>query len=455
LKTEKYDGTAPRMVLIGMVTDRVVCGRVASQWIPEGLFDSSWMNLVAILIINYFKKYNTAPGDQLIHVFETWASETQASEEAIQAIERFLVSLNDVEQEDCSDYVLDLAGKYFNKVRLERDIEAAKIDLQAGRVGDAEARFERRVKVNLGARSYVEPAADPNLWMEAFSRDRRKPLVRFHGDYGKFVGDAFVRSSLFSYMAPDKVGKSTHLIEFAYLAVRQRNRVAFFDTGDSDVEEVMLRFALRTLRLPEYAGDYSIPSGWGPDGKLVSSALPHEEANPLEGYREFLKMCRSTNSFRLACYENSSMSAADIDGVLDDWDVEGWRPDVIVLDYADILAPLKGIRDKDDQIDETWKALRRMSQRRHCLVMTASQTSSLAYTMDDSALLRKKHFSGRKTKLAHVNGMLGINVNDKEKDSGEARINWIVRRKAKYNESHFCRIAGNYALGCPAIVSKR
>ena len=45
-------------------------------------------------------------------------------------------------------------------------------------------------------------------------------------------------------------------------------------------------------------------------------------------------------------------------------------PDVIIVDYADILAPEDTRQsEKRHQVDETWKALRRLSQEWHALVI--------------------------------------------------------------------------------------
>jgi len=122
------------------------------------------------------------------------------------------------------------------------------------------------------------------------------------------------------------------------------------------------------------------------------------------------------------------------------------------IDYADILAPPAGVRETLDQIDATWRHLRRLSQELHCLVITATQASALAYS-DKGAVLGKKHFSGRKTKLAHVNGMLGMVVTAADRDKGLARLNWVVRRDARYSEAAQLLMVGCLDCGCPLICA--
>jgi hypothetical protein len=154
---------------------------------------------------------------------------------------------------------------------------------------------------------------------------------------------------------------------------------------------------------------------------------------------------------RLSCHSNSTISIDGVQSILHDWEREEWVPDVVAIDYADILAPPHGIRETLDQTDETWKRMRRMSQDMHCLVVTASQSNAAAYTAKDNTLGRK-HFSGRKTKLAHVNAMIGINCSEADKKLGVMRLNWVVRRNAQFSEQNAVTVAG--CLGVANVAMK-
>ena len=136
--------------------------------------------------------------------------------------------------------------------------------------------------------------------------------------------------------------------------------------------------------------------------------------------------------------------------ILRDWAREDWVADVVVIDYADILAPPAGVRDTLDQIDLTWRQLRRMSQEMHALVLTATQASALAYGSKVKGL-GKQHFSGRKTKLAHVNGMVGLISNPEDSKKGIIRVNWVVRRRGRFNENSLMPVAGCLDLAAPFI----
>lgn len=454
MKSRRFDGGDLRRTLIGMVTDPVVCSRVAATW-KDDMFRQRWANLVGGWAVKYFRKYGAPPDGRIKDIFERWADKTSADGDTVEAVEKFLRALSDEHEAgppQAADYVLDVAGRHLNEARLRQVIEDATADLDRGKVDDAHGRLTGVSRVELGVGAVVDPAEDWDAWERAFDNERRRPLVTYPGALGKFIGDAMGRDCLFAFMSPDKVGKSMWLLDLAYRAVRQRRRTAFFDVGDQCQDDVMVRLGQRTTRRPEHTATLNVPVGFGKDRQPEVESQKLEGLSAGEAHRAFKRAVRDEDLFRLSCHPNSSIGAAGISSLLQDWGREGWTVDVCVIDYADILAPPGGVRETLDQIDETWKRLRRMSQEMHCLVVTATQSSAAAYA-EKQRTLSRRHFSGRKTKLAHVNGMLGLNATPAEKEKGITRINWVVRRRGAFSETACVHVAGCLAVASPAMKS--
>ena len=154
--------------------------------------------------------------------------------------------------------------------------------------------------------------------------------------------------------------------------------------------------------------------------------------------------------WRLSCHPNSTLTVNAIKGILAGWEREGWVPDIVIIDYADILTNENSRLDARDQINERWKQLRALSQSLHCLVLTVTQTDAAAYK---TRVITRSNFSDDKRKLAHVTGMVGLNQTDEEKELGVMRLNWVVRREGAFTETTCVNVAGCLALGTPAIVS--
>ena len=454
--TERYEGTTRARVLIGMVTRRFVLARIAAIWKSEGLFDTRWANLVGGWCISYLQNYNDAPSRNIQSIFENWIRETTVDEDTIGRVELFLKTLSDFEGRDddqTDEYLIDLAGKFFNEVNLQNELQAIQNSADRKDWAEVEERMTKHRRLELGVGSYIEPISSLIYWEEAFNEMRRKPLVNYNGALGRYLSEAFLRGEFYAFLAPEKTGKTAYLIDFTYRAMRSKNKVAYFECGDGDQNEVLCRLGCRASKLPEFGGEYEIPTGWNEDQVLQTEMVKFEKATEIDAFQETLRSCRSETNFRLVCEANSVMTTQDIDGCLTEWALSDWRPDVVVIDYADILAPPRGVKDKIEQIDAIWRHLRRISQQHHCLVMTATQANAKSY--GKSGFLGPENFSGSKTKNAHVNGILGINVSAEERQMNSGRLKWAVRRKSKTRGSgSFVSVAGCFGIDSPIIVSR-
>ena len=81
-------------------------------------------------------------------------------------------------------------------------------------------------------------------------------------------------------------------------------------------------------------------------------------------------------------------------------------------------------------------------------MVTATQANAASYKAD---LLFMQHFSEDKRKLAHANGIIGINVTAEEKVREVCRLNWVVIRERDMAPTRVVHCAGCLAIGNPAI----
>jgi len=448
-----------RLLLKALIENDFFCGKVVSKW-DGSLFESEDSNLIAQWCVEYFRRYNSSPKDRIALLFSQWADRVQASSERRKALIGLLEELSQEKAAVGDEYLLDLAGRYFTSIRIGRECELAQAEIDSGRWQEAYDRLIQLRKVELGDGAVIRPANDYDVWYEVFHEERQEPLVWYPGKLEDWLSRWLVRGTFFSFMGPDKSGKSTWLLDLAYRAVKDRRRVAYFEVGDMGRDGVIERLAVRCTALPLYGGrengewtEVDWPVRKGDDGwPEMGVKRIHGRLTSGRAFLAFQKLCRGRELMRVSCHPNGTISVNGIRGILADWEREFWVPDVVVIDYADILAPPEGVKDTLDQIDETWKRLRRMSQELHCLVVTATQSSAAAYRQD-GGLLGKRHFSGRKTKLAHVNGMIGINVTPESRERGVSKLNWIVRREGYYRESEWVTVAGCWVVGNPAVLA--
>jgi len=461
MRIEQRSGADEKKVLTGMILDRQVLSRIAAQWKPGGMFRSPWCNLVGNWCVEYLSKYDAPPKKEIQSLYNTWA-ETANNKTVVHLIGDFLETLSD-EYEAAGDlnaeYLIDLAGRHFNTVQMEALAEAIQSDIASGNLTKAIERVTGWNKVELGVGAGVDVLNDTEAIREAFEA-KSEALVTFPGALGEFFGTTLERDGFIGIMGPDKRGKSYWLAEIAYRALLARRRVAFFECGDLSQAQVMRRLMCRVSKHPLVPCTANYPvmisrqkGSWTAEveykEKVFSAPLSWRRAN--KACQELItKLKTNSTLWKLSCHPNSSISISGIKGILAGWEREGWVPDVVVIDYADILASDNNRIDIRHQINETWKQMRALSQSLHCLVVTATQSDADAYRKN---IITRSNFSEDKRKLAHVTGMVGLNQTIEEKDLGITRLNWVVRRDGAYSETKCVHVAGCLALANPAVVS--
>lgn len=150
------------------------------------------------------------------------------------------------------------------------------------------------------------------------------------------------------------------------------------------------------------------------------------------------------DSFHIKAYPRFSANLKDISSYLHKLEqTEGFIPDVIIIDYADILKPdTKG--DSIHQIDDTWKMLAAMAAERHCILFTVGQGTRDAMKKAD---IGGEDNAGWIGKLAHADIYLGLNQTSEEKRSKVSRIVVTHHRHRATDESKQALILQQFETG--------
>jgi hypothetical protein len=166
------------------------------------------------------------------------------------------------------------------------------------------------------------------------------------------------------------------------------------------------------------------------------------------------KFIKFNKQFKLSTHPNDTLSIKEINSILDLWEKQdGFIPDVIIIDYADLLVFEGYEKDYRQQQNKIWKGLRNLSQTRgNPLVITATQADAASYEKNS---LKMSNFSEDKRKYGHVTAMYGLNqdTKDREKKIGIMRVNEIVVREGEFYTSREITILQNLKRGKPFLGS--
>lgn len=462
MKTEEYDGSRERRVLAGLVMNSAVCGKLAA--LPQRDFASPAARDIAELCVAYYQRHGKAPRKNVVGLVAAWA-EAGRDKESVRNVERLIDYAAAEGQGLNSAYLVDEASILFNHNRAKAAITKAQGFLGLGKTEEALAALQVS-RVEAGTSSITWPMNDPAEADLTFAENQGESLIRYKGGLGQFFGTDLQPGCFLAFLAREGLGKSHWLLDMAYMALRQRRRVAYFQVGDMTRQQVNLRIYSRLARQPyrspavkgnqqQWPCVIQYPSKLTDEGGTEWEPLTFEHAlggtAAKEAQIKFAKTLGTDRKlFALSCHANQSINVHQLKGVLREMEREDFIPEIIFVDYADNLTTPNPKLDQRDQIALTWDLLRSVAMERHCLLVTATQANRVGYNVKT---LQMEHISEEKRKIAHVTMLVGINQQPAEKKIGMYRLNCLKNRNSDYNPHRCCYTLACLALANPAVLS--
>jgi hypothetical protein len=452
---------------------------------------------------NYYKEYEKAPQRHIQDVFDS--EEVHLDEDLLTFITDLLQQLSD-EWEHAEkfnvDFLLDETEKYFKGRSLLTLSAGIRDAVNGSRLEEAEALQAKFSVVQRQRGGGVDPFNDEDAIRNAISNTTVQPLFTLPGAIGEMMNVQLYRSALVALQGPEKVGKSFWMDELLIKAFRSRCNCALFDCGDMSgnngaerIARLHSHIAMKPLRRYHKNGSAIrvpvIDCEYNQDNSCKRSdcrvgiykgegTITIEEANSI-GYRTCGAPCarqkgavwyelrdvqaltedeavkngkqfaRSIRKhFKLSWHSMKSINIKGINSILEVWKhTDGFIPDVIGIDYPAILAAEDGHIDHRNQVNETWMAMRKLSQDWNVCVVTVDQTDAASYGKENVGL---QNFTEDKRKYGHVTGMYAFNQTDQERNDGIMRIGELVLRGGptdRKRKVHVieCRQLGRVNLG--------
>ena len=467
----KIESNLERQFLVAMIVNKTFISSIGPT-LDVSLLAAKYSQIVAEWCLSYFKLYGEAPGKALVSIYHAWVEKEKPAEVDAESIHDLLESLSqqfDATPEPINTlHLLDELTGYLNLRRVEKLKQDITYSVTFGKVDEAIAAIEgfRRISIN-GTVGY-DPTKSQQALIRAFA-EPMDPIIKFPGPAADFFDPALTRDALIGVQGVEKRGKTWWCLEFVHRTIAERRKVAMFEVGDLTEPQLTRRMAMRMAEIPMWLKQcregVRIPTDiklvHTEDGKKPEIAhMVQTYPSPLnqfiarraqKDYQRNHSISPNTNHVMFSAHPTGTINVAGIQTILERWKNEtGFVPDVIVIDYADILAPEDYRRDPRHQVNETWAALRRLSQVWHACVITPTQANATAY---EAKTQRLGMASEDKRKLAHVTGHLGLNQSDDEKRQGIMRLNWIVLRESEFLTDRCLYVAQCIPLGQALVRS--
>jgi hypothetical protein len=482
MRREKISGALDRQIITAMIVSGDFLREVRDIYSSEYL-SAPYAATVAEWCLSYYKKYGTAPARRIEDRFKRAIADSEIRDEATETlIGDFLSGLSrdyDAKGNDINvQFLLDEAERLFRKRNLSQLADEIK-DALARSPDDAEDLIRQHKRVERAQAGGFDPLRDTRRFDAMFAAPQ-EPLIHFDGALGEMFNPMATREQLIGVMAPEKGRKSFFLAEIISRSIMARRNVALFECGDLSESQLLRRVysSMLGVRIDDRFGDdrdferrsevdcvrnqlglcrkdcrrsdvplrarmeEPVPDEL-PEGYRTCTAC-EDDFIPCVGYcdkpkppvmlREMVDRIADTTATHMGSHgirfdvrANNTLTAEDMNNQLLRWkDREGFVPDVIVCDYADIMAQETGTRDERSSQNERWKWFRRMSQEWHALFVVATQTDALAYDKDSVNI---SNYSEDKRKYSHVTGMIALHTTAAERAARCMRASWLLGRE--------------------------
>ncbi len=504
-----------RKIVIGLITDTKFLEQIQGEWKQDYLESSTAKMISGWCWEYFKKYKKAPMRDiEMIYIKKLKKGISSDLAEGIEEILQGLSKEYDSIQIS-TENLLDETRLYFVERQITLHKEGIENKLEKGEIDEAEKivenfKIQKHVK-NEGI-DLSDPKILSKI-DEVFDTGNES-LITYPGALGEFWNDQLIRGGFVALMGSEKRGKTWWLIDFMMRAASQGRKVAFFQAGDMTENQLLMRICIylaQKSNREKYCGVQYIPTidcvknqndtcdkkvracNFGftvkSDNDIRQTITKWELLEANKDYPKY-KNCyncaewqKSTmgtiwlkkvdlgspltaeeakeriNKFfvqnakkvKISTHPNGTLTLNKMGSILNNWELNGFVPDVIITDYIDIVE--SGIKaEARHQENEKWKYFRRLSQEKNCLKITATQSDSASYDKD---ILTLKNFSEDKRKYGHVTAMFGLNQDSsgREKELGLMRINQLTAREDDFTIINTVKVLQSVKTGRPFLGS--
>lgn len=432
MKREKIETFQERQIITYMIVSTEYLREIISI-IQARYFETSFCKIVCEWILEYWNEYKQAPGKQIQDIYNR-KSLLLKNEDELDLLSSFLNKLScDWEKIKIISnikFATKEALLYIKKRSLILLKEQLEFCLDKNDILKAEQSLSVYNRIELPTSDYIDILNNPQVISDAFEVVD-EILIVFPGILGEVVG-GMNRGDLCSFLGAAKKGKTWWLLYTALTGVTLGKSVFFLNF--EMIQSTMIRRAWMGLSAePRYSGKIKIPSFESVGDKenikyriIIKEVYKDDiKVEDISKKQKKLKKLFRMGQIRMKDTPSYSWSISDIESYLDVlYFYENYIPDILIIDYADLIKPNKINGEYRHQLDGIWKDLRRIAMERNILIVTASQAGRNAFSNDAT----EEHISEDIRKLAHVSKMIAINQSKQDYKANCVRIEKLVDR---------------------------
>lgn len=411
-----------KCILVLLFSDEEYRDRFFPVLKPEHFNSDKYLYIIAKAFWLFYERYGVFPDVNTFfeEVFNQQGRNidlfnSTPSSEHIALLAECFMSLHEV-GEPPADYISDITLKVIKIASIHTILSKNRSELIAGTVNVDSLAQEIMDAANVVESSNIGVNALVNLEKRTEQRLTYDPVKNVIPlvipGISEYIEDGGVpRGTLNFFLASTGIGKTTALITLTKTAVLHNKKTLYISAELSDYE-IFKRFdaAMTGIR----KSDVRIKAD-----EVRNALLNNARYKSALGNLQVVEVPMGMATVR------------DVESMVKSLHKRHWEPDLLVIDYADNLAPIKAIANMPRmELHSIYRDLRGLGQRYDLSVWTASQTNDMgtAASEDEKQILSVRHANEARAKTHVADIIIGIARTAEEKRNNEARLVLLKNR---------------------------
>ena len=327
-----------------MLQDRVFCDQI-SEVIDVEFIQYEHLRIFINMLLGYRTKYRQHPSYETMATIIT-SEVTNYTDALKKQLTQFYAKVINNSEIESVDFIKDHAIDFCRKQVLKKAmIQSVKL-LKSSSFEEIQKVIEEAMKLGTN----VDFGHDYHMDIDDRYRIKtRNPITTGWARFDEITQGGFGQSELGVVIAPTGAGKSMALVHIGATALKESKTVIYY-----------------TLELAEAVV-----------GQRFDSCITGIKLNDLlrNKFNVVEKLKEVKGHLIIKEYPSKSASTQTIRSHIERLKKRGIKPDMIVVDYADLLKPVKSQGEKRHELESIYEELRGIAQREKCTVVTASQTN--------------------------------------------------------------------------------
>jgi len=343
----KYNKTFQSKIIASLVTDKQFLQKMYPI-IDYTLFDSVELQQVVRWTMNYWENYKDIPNREYFEL-ELNKIDVKTDKALKYGLNELVNNVYDVHiPSNGLEYIKDESFNFFNNQNWKKTILLC-VDAVEGEDFD---QVQKLIKDAYSVTNQTEIGLDyKSTAIDRYTKLKRVTVTTGFDELDQALKGGFGNGDLITIIAPSGIGKSWLLANFGSNALLAGKNVVHF-TLELTETQTAIRYDTILTKTPVNILEK--------DPSLVDNFINN---NPQLG--------ESIISF----YTMKSVTVPKLKTHVEQIRVDKFKPDIVFIDYGDLIKPTSNYRDKRLNLEEVYEDLKKMAQELDIPVVTASQTN--------------------------------------------------------------------------------